>query len=112
MIPDESGLEESESESVTHDTEMEAHVTRSLPGRLACQTEKNGYTVTTRVTKDNRQYLRDPKGTAVVQRRYRDLPEDPREKNTKCAACGRIVHWRRDAIRKSHVGHAGEDHVH
>ena len=55
-------------------------------------------------SKDNRQYLRAPTGARFAQGqptkaqgRYRDPREEPREKNTKCAACGRIGHWRGDA---------------
>ena len=55
------------------------------------------------------------KGTADAQGRHR---EDPREKNTKCAACGRVGHWRGDTTcekeqehGKSQVGKVQEDHV-
>ena len=119
VIPDESALEESESVSVAHDTDSEAHVTRSLPKLAGVpHRKKNGFSENTWVSKDNRQCLRDQKEPLLPKSVTAIPARTPREKNTKCAACGRIGPWRGDAAcekeqeyGKSQVGHVGEDHV-
>ena len=88
-VPEESASEEIDSESEVFVSEVFLAAWRAK--------QKTAGIRKGRVFQANPQYLRDHVETVLTGDLYRDLREDPRNQNTKCAANGKIGHWRGDA---------------